>query len=91
MIAFNESGNTFKKITSGTDTGNLPTDNVRAVAIDAKDQLWIGTGKGLRVLSNIGSFQNDAQLKANSIIIMEDNLAQGNFFVLGPPFFTFEK
>ncbi|KAF2514705.1 type IX secretion system anionic LPS delivery protein PorZ [Flavobacterium foetidum] len=76
VIAFNESNNTYKKITSGTDTGNLPTENVRVVAIDAKDQLWIGTGKGLRVLSNIGSFQNDGQLKANSIIIMDDNLAQ---------------
>lgn len=76
VIAFNESTNTFKKMTFGTDAGNLPTADVRLVAIDTKNQLWIGTTKGLRVLSNVGNFQTESQLKANPIIIMEDNLAQ---------------
>ncbi|MCD9576093.1 T9SS type A sorting domain-containing protein [Flavobacterium soyae] len=76
VIAFNESTNTFKKMTFGTDAGNLPTADVRSVAIDTKNQLWIGTTKGLRVLSNVGNFQAESQLKANPIIIMEDNLAQ---------------
>lgn len=76
VIAFNENGNVFKKITTGADTGNLPTADVRSVAIDNKNQLWIGTTKGLRVLSNIGNFQTDSQLKANPIIILDDNLAQ---------------
>lgn len=76
VIAFNESTNTFKKMTFGTDAGNLPTADVRSVAIDTKNQLWIGTTKGLRVLSNVGNFQTESQLKANPIIIMEDNLAQ---------------
>lgn len=76
VIGFNESTNTFKKITFGADVGNLPTADVRSVAIDTKNQLWIGTIKGLRVLSNVGSFQTESQLKANPIIIMDDNLAQ---------------
>lgn len=76
VIAFNESTNTFKKMTFGTDAGNLPTADVRSVAIDTKNQLWIGTTKGLRVLPNVGNFQTESQLKANPIIIMEDNLAQ---------------
>ncbi len=76
VIGFNESTNTFKKITFGADVGNLPTADVRSVAVDTKGQLWIGTIKGLRVLSNVGSFQTESQLKANPIIIMEDNLAQ---------------
>lgn len=76
VIAFNESTNTFKKMTFGVDAGNLPSVDVRSVVIDTKNQLWIGTTKGLRVLSNVGSFQSDSQLKANPIIIMEDNLAQ---------------
>ena len=76
VIAFNESNNTFKKITSGADLGNLPIEDVRAVALDTKNQLWIGTTKGLRVLSNVGGFQTESQLKANPVIIMEDNLAQ---------------
>lgn len=76
VIAFSESTNTFKKITFGPDLGNLPTADVRYIAIDTKNQLWIGTTRGLRVLPNVGSFQSDGQLKANAIIITEDNLAQ---------------
>ncbi|WP_281238503.1 T9SS type A sorting domain-containing protein [Flavobacterium praedii] len=76
IIGFNESSNTFKKITFGTDQGNLPIQDVRAVAVDTKNQLWIGTTKGLRVLSNVNSFQTESQLTTQSIIILEDNLAQ---------------
>ncbi|WP_431243303.1 T9SS type A sorting domain-containing protein [Flavobacterium sp. P21] len=76
VVGFNETNNTFKKMTFGADAGNLPIADVRSLAIDTKNQLWIGTTKGLRVLSNVGNFQNDSQLKANPIIIMEDNLAQ---------------
>ncbi|MBF4517284.1 T9SS type A sorting domain-containing protein [Flavobacterium sp. ANB] len=76
VIAYNETTNTFKKMNFGADVGNLPTYDARALAIDTKNQLWIGTTKGLRVLSNVNSFQTESQLKANSIIIIDDNLAQ---------------
>ena len=76
VIGFNESSNTFKKITVGSDAGNLPSPNVRTLAVDAKNQLWIGTNKGLRVLPNVSSFQSADQMTANPIIILEDNLAQ---------------
>jgi streptogramin lyase len=76
VIGFNESTNTFKKITFGPDQGNLPIQDVRAVAVDNQNELWIGTTRGLRVLSNVGSFSSENQLTTHSIIIMEDNLAQ---------------
>jgi hypothetical protein len=76
VLGFNESTNKFKKITIGADTGNLPVFDVRAVAVDNRDQLWIGTSSGLRVLPNVGSFFTDSQLKTNSIIILDNNLAQ---------------
>jgi hypothetical protein len=76
VIGFNESSNTFKKITFGTDQGNLPIQDVRAVAVDTKNQLWIGTTKGLRVLSNVNNFETEGQLTTQSIIILEDDLAQ---------------
>ncbi|MFV8374927.1 T9SS type A sorting domain-containing protein [Flavobacterium sp. LB1P71] len=76
VIGFNESNNKFKKITTGPDAGNLPIADVRVVAVDTRNQLWIGTTKGLRILSNVGSFQSDDQLTTNPIIILEDNLAQ---------------
>lgn len=76
VIGFNETTNTFKKMTFGVDVGNLPVADVRAMAVDTKNQLWIGTTKGLRVLSSVNNFQNESQLKANAIIITDDNLAQ---------------
>ena len=80
VIGFNETNNKFKKITSGSDTGNLPISNVRVVAVDTRNQLWIGTTKGLRVLPTVSSFQSEEQMTANPIIILEDNLAQELLF-----------
>jgi hypothetical protein len=76
LIGYNESINKFKKITTGSDAGNLPNNNVRAIAVDTRSQLWIGTTTGLRVLSNIGSFLTEDQMTTNPIIILEDGLAQ---------------
>lgn len=76
LIGFNESTNKFKKITEGSDKGNLPISDVRAVAVDNNSQLWIGTTKGLRVLSNTSSFLTEDQMTTRPIIILEDNLAQ---------------
>ena len=76
VIAFNENSNIYKKITEGTDLGNLPINDVRALAIDNRSQVWIGTRKGLRVLSSTSSFTSENQMKANPIIILEDGLAQ---------------
>ena len=75
-VAFNESANIFKKIISGPDLGNLPSNDVRVIAIDNRSQAWIGTNKGLRVLPSVGSYNSDDQMKANPIIILEDGLNQ---------------
>lgn len=77
VIGFNEGlNNRFRVISSASDGGNLPSFDVRAVAVDNRNQLWIGTLAGLRVLSNVDSFSSDETLRTNPIIIIEDNLAQ---------------
>ena len=77
VVAFNENSNIgFKKLSEGADLGNLPSQDVRAIAVDNRNQVWIGTNKGLRVLPSTGSYNNDEQMKANQIIILEDGLAQ---------------
>ena len=76
VVAYNENGNVFKKISLGADLGNLPVVDSRVVAIDKKNQLWIGTTSGLRVLSSVDRFSTDLQLTSNPIIILEDGLAQ---------------
>lgn len=76
IIGFNEKGTVLKKISTGTDTGNLPSLDGRIAVPDNNNQLWIGTTKGLRILSNINTFQTDNQLTTRPIIIIEDGLAQ---------------
>jgi len=76
LISYNESINKLKKITFGSDIGDLPIYDVRAIAIDNRNQLWIGTTKGLRVLSNVGSFLTEDQMTTKPIIILEEGVAQ---------------
>ena len=76
VIAFNEKNNVFKKLTEGSDLGNLPSRDVRAIAVDNRNQVWIGTIRGLRVISNAGSYFGADQIKANAVIILEEGVAQ---------------
>jgi len=79
LIGYNETRATpFRRIDEGADAGNLPSTSVQCVAIDNRNQLWIGTRKGLRVLSSVDRFmaEGDTQLTTNSIIILENGLAQ---------------
>ncbi len=77
VIGFNENyNNRFKVISDSPDGGNLPSFDVRAIAIDNRNQMWIGTLAGLRVLPSVDSFFSDETLRTNAVIIIEDNLAQ---------------
>lgn len=77
IIGFNETPNTlFKTIRESADNGNLPINDVRAIAIDTRNQMWIGTRKGLRVLSSVDSFLSPDPLTTEPIIVIEENLAQ---------------
>jgi streptogramin lyase len=77
VIGFNEKyNNLFKTISSSADGGNLPSFDARAIALDNRNQLWIGTLNGLRVLSSVDSFLSNDVLRTSPIIIIEDGLAQ---------------
>lgn len=76
LIGFNEGGNPQFKVINEGERGNLPTYNVKCVAIDNNNRLWIGTVKGLRVLQGVDRFNTESQLTTNAIIILEDGLAQ---------------
>lgn len=81
VIGFNENyNNKFIQIKVGTDSGNLPDRDVRCVAVDNRNQLWIGTFGGLRVLPSVDRFVTDTTLETNPIIILDDNLAQELFY-----------
>lgn len=73
VVAFNETISTsvFKTIGETVDTGNLPDKDVRAVAVDKQNQLWIGTKRGLRVLQSVDSFTSEGQMTTEEIIFNE--------------------
>jgi hypothetical protein len=75
-FGFNENSNPqFKKIISGDEEG-YPFTDTRAIAIDNRNQLWIGSVGGLRVLSNISQFNSPNDLVSRPIIFVEDDLPQ---------------
>lgn len=81
VIAFNENyNNKFIVIKQGEGAGNLPVNDVRCLAIDNKNQLWIGTFDGLRVIPSVDRFLTEDAIESNSIIILEDGLAQELFY-----------
>lgn len=80
LVGFNENLGNKLLACKSDPTGNLPDVDVRCLAIDTKNQLWIGTSRGLRYLPSVDSFTNDTELKSKSIIILEDGLAQELFY-----------
>ena len=69
---FNGSGNVVKFISS--EDNNMPADNVKSVAMDNNNQLWIGTIRGLRVLYNTESFFANTTVSVNTIVILDDGI-----------------
>jgi ligand-binding sensor domain-containing protein len=81
LIAYNETyNNVFKKINENSEDTPLPSNSVQAVTVDNRNQLWIGTRKGLRVISSVSSFLSEEPLKAYPIIIVEEGLPQELLF-----------
>ncbi|HLV13653.1 MAG TPA: hypothetical protein VKY41_00610 [Xanthomarina sp.] len=56
------------------ETQNMPTTFVSTVAVDKRNQIWIGTTNGLRVLYNPTNFFTDPGIQAQSIIILDDGV-----------------
>jgi hypothetical protein len=79
LAIFNESINKSMQITDDS-SGNLPSLDVRCVAIDNRNQVWIGTSKGLRIISSVDQFVSQDEIETKPIIILEDGLAQELFY-----------
>jgi streptogramin lyase len=79
VIAFNEKYNN-KFIIINEENGNLPSNDVRCVAVDNRNQLWVGTFKGLRILNSVDKFVSENELTTTNIVIQEGDLAQELFY-----------
>ena len=78
LTAFNENYNN-KLIRLNVEDSNIPSIDVRCLAIDNRNLLWIGTFRGIRTIP-VDKFINETELVANAIIIEEDGLAQELFY-----------
>lgn len=74
LIAFSENGNKMRNLYSQEQ--NMPSPNVRALAVDNNNQIWIGTIKGLRVLYNSGSFFEQSNPLVKEIVVLDDGIPQ---------------
>ena len=81
LVGYDPNSNEFNRIAEDIGSGNLPSINVRALAVDNRNQLWIGTLKGLRVIYSVGNFfEEGADTDASAIIIIQDGVAQELLF-----------
>ncbi len=81
LVGYDPRTGKLNKAGEGEGAGNLPSNGVRTIAIDAQNRIWIGTSKGLRVLYSPGSFFDENEKpETQAIIIVEDGVAQELLF-----------
>lgn len=80
VISFNESigGGRIKAVYREDE--NMPTARVYALALDNRNQLWIGTERGIRVLYNTSNFFDSTSTEVDEIIIEENGVAKELLF-----------
>tara|TARA_R110002050_G_scaffold94765_1_gene197054 strand:+ start:32468 stop:34819 length:2352 start_codon:yes stop_codon:yes gene_type:complete len=80
LIGFSESGGSQVIKSISKEEENMPTEFATALALDKRNQLWIGTYRGLRILYNTSGFFEDEDVQVDEIIIEEDGIAKELLF-----------
>lgn len=73
-LVFNENGNRMRALTTQATRGSLPNGNVRTIASDRNNRIWIGTLSGLVVFNNASGLFDADIYDANPIIILDDGI-----------------
>ena len=74
VIVFNESGNRLRALGTITTQGSLPNANVKTIAVDSDNRIWIGTISGLVVFNNASGVFDANVVDALPIIILDDGV-----------------
>ena len=75
LIAYNENiANDPLRNINSEEQGVDPFTRFTALGLDNRNQLWVGTTSGLRVLFNTGGFYDDPNPILRAIIILEDGI-----------------
>lgn len=75
----NTSDDTYRIIESGEGAGNLPSENITALAVDFDNEIWIGTDAGFAVLYNSEGYFTSTSIPNVSRILVE---YEGNVEIL---------
>lgn len=73
---FNEKGNRKIALSTEINRGGLPNANVRTIAVDNSNRVWLGTGSGLVVYNQPSSIFDVSGYNAKPIIIEDDGIAK---------------
>ena len=74
LIAYNSLSDTFARLEGESDGANLPSDDIRSLAIDNSGTLWIGTTGGLRLLFGSSQVFDNPEVTTNPIVILENDI-----------------
>ncbi len=73
-LVYNESGDRKRALITESTKGSLPDLNVRTLAVDRNNRIWIGTQKGLVVYSGAGNLFEADIYAAEPVIIDDDGI-----------------
>ena len=76
IVSYNPSNGALARIAGDEGAANLPSDDIRALAVDRGGTLWIGTRRGLRLLFSPSSIFEEGETTTNPIIILQDDIPQ---------------
>ncbi len=81
----NTSDDIIKVMQTGAGSGNMPSDNVTAIAVDFDNEIWVGTDNGLAVLYNSdGIFSAAGTTDVSRILVTYDGNVEmllGNSYI----------
>jgi hypothetical protein len=80
LIGFNEEANKMLLVKDKSNSSSAAIRDIRSAVIDTRNQIWLGTAKGLRVVQSVDEFINGNEVTSNNIIFEEEGVAQELFY-----------
>jgi ligand-binding sensor domain-containing protein len=75
---YNENGNRKKALIATPNLGDLPDLNVRTIAADRSNRIWLGTSSGLVVYDNASNIFDETVINAKPVVINGDENGFGD-------------
>ena len=75
-VVYNENGDRKRALVTEITRGSLPNLNVRTIAVDANNRIWIGTLSGLVVFNNASELFDADIYDTEPVIILENGIAE---------------